>query len=819
MFTWILGNTLVAGVVALLIALFAPVHRSRPALAHLLWVLALVVLLMPKLPLFDTPGNGLRRELRDLFLTAEAPVEVAHSEALGNVGPLPAEFALDATTDVELPTFPVDAPALLSGSAAQSSWLPELNGATALSIAQIAWWAGGLALLAYSAFRILRFQRLVGASEPAPQGLRAEVARVAERLGVAAPEVRMLAGVASPSIWCLGRPLLLWPAGTENDRTSNARSAVIAHELAHVARRDHWVSWLEVPAAAFCWWNPLFWLIRGRIRHFAELSCDAWAVWAYPADRRAFAEALIEIQASSVAAPVALEGLGATDSECKDFERRLNMIMKKRAFPRVSKGAAAFAALAAVLVAPGFSDGGSHDGPLTVSTDAGKRPVLELRVEAARWMEKAEALFSKQEYDAAHEAFAHVLQLDPDNGKAHGRMGYLLIGEGAFAEAGEHFIRQYELGENRPTALYNLACAKARAGEKKAALKKVKAAVLHGFGNTQLMADDADLASIRDEPAYQELLELATVANELKYELSMLEGEGEDRDFLELHGELAKICSANGELLAEHGHLALKGKAFKRAAWAFGRQAEIGHEVPTAYYNLACARSLAGDVEGAVLDLERAANEGMRYTAMVKDGDLANVRKSPRYAGLEARIAGEVDELMALKSQVEEGDLAAAAPVLKRIASDEASSLKQRAWAAQALGRMLVQEGRFEDALGTLEYAASLDTAVDRSAFQMAEAYAGLGRDAEALQHVKFAVELGYADAKAVKAVLASNSACTPATVETMVKRAAASKSKSYGKGYGEKKKNAWSAGMKKKKKKWSAGGTAYKQKPLKGDA
>jgi beta-lactamase regulating signal transducer with metallopeptidase domain len=57
------------------------------------------------------------------------------------------------------------------------------------------------------------------------------------------------------------------------------------------------VSWLEIPAAALAWWNPLFWWIRGRIRHYAELSCDAWAVWAYPADRRLFAEALIDMQA------------------------------------------------------------------------------------------------------------------------------------------------------------------------------------------------------------------------------------------------------------------------------------------------------------------------------------------------------------------------------------------------------------------------------------------------------------------------------------------------------------------------------------------
>jgi len=33
---------------------------------------------------------------------------------------------------------------------------------------------------------------------------------------------------------------------------------IIAHELAHMHRRDHWITWLELGASIPWWWNPLF---------------------------------------------------------------------------------------------------------------------------------------------------------------------------------------------------------------------------------------------------------------------------------------------------------------------------------------------------------------------------------------------------------------------------------------------------------------------------------------------------------------------------------------------------------------------------------
>ncbi len=54
--------------------------------------------------------------------------------------------------------------------------------------------------------------------------------------------------------------------------------------------------------------------------------------------------------------------------------------------------------------------------------------------------------------------------------------------------------------------LYNLACARARLGQKNEALTALSGAIDNGFSNARLMASDNDLASIRDEAEFMELL-------------------------------------------------------------------------------------------------------------------------------------------------------------------------------------------------------------------------------------------------------------------------------------------------------------------------
>ncbi|HEX6881981.1 MAG TPA: M56 family metallopeptidase, partial [Planctomycetota bacterium] len=655
----------------------------------------------------------------------------------------------------------------------------------------LAWGLGAALVLWRSARRILPFQRLVRRSPRAPRELVQDVRTVARQLGVRAPEVRVVAGVASPSIWCLGRPRLLWPAQAQAANAPRARRALIAHELAHLARRDHWVSWLEIPAAALAWWNPLFWLIRGRIRHYAELSCDAWAVWTYPADRRLFAEALIDLQARTRTAPIALQGLGATDSECKDFERRLDMIMKKRMFPGVSKGVVACAAALAVLSSPGFSGGEECSG----KPGAGAA-LVEARVKGQELAKKAGALLDAQRSEEARALLEQVVTLDPRNGWAHGRLGYLRIQAGQLEEARQSFERQFELGYDRPSALYNAACAVARAGDAEGALERVRAAVNVGFTDVALMEKDKDLDSIRGDERFGKEVARARAAAELRQELTRLEHEKNDALFVATHAELCAIWVGDGNLQSEHGHLALKVGDPEGAALAFGRQAAAGFDVPRALYNRACARSLAGDLDGALADLSRAADEGMGYDGISKDTDLDRLRARPGFADVQARILARAEGMKGMKALLASED-AADAPALARLADDASQPEKFRFLAAQSLGKLQLRAGRFAEAHASFERAAALGLEPRFSAFGMAQALAGAGKKPEALRHVAMALDLGYDDPDAVDALLTGNALATPAEASVMVERASELRAKGKGKDAYASTGKAWAAGIK----------------------
>jgi hypothetical protein len=203
--------------------------------------------------------------------------------------------------------------------------------------------------------RVLRFRRLLLQGKRAPRCLRRDVDDLAVKLRVHAPATRLVRRIRSPFVWGLGRAQLLWPAALMDSLPAPCRRSVIAHELAHLRRRDHWVSWLQVFAECLWWWNPLFWYVRRQLRQNAELACDAWVIGTLPEDRRAYAEALIEVtqQVSQTAAP--LPALGMNGSARQVFERRLTMIMRDRVPCRVPRAGLAAVGLLALLALPGWS--------------------------------------------------------------------------------------------------------------------------------------------------------------------------------------------------------------------------------------------------------------------------------------------------------------------------------------------------------------------------------------------------------------------------------------------------------------------------------
>ena len=119
---------------------------------------------------------------------------------------------------------------------------------------------------------------------------------LAERLGLRhCPRVWVVPAPISPLLWALvGEPRLLVPASLLERLTEEQWDTLLAHELAHLRRRDHWVRILELACLGLYWWHPAVWWARCRLREVEEQCCDAWVVWALPGAVETYATAPVE---------------------------------------------------------------------------------------------------------------------------------------------------------------------------------------------------------------------------------------------------------------------------------------------------------------------------------------------------------------------------------------------------------------------------------------------------------------------------------------------------------------------------------------------
>jgi len=768
MWTMVIENTAVAAGLAGLVALTCLFNRRRPAICHLAWLLVLVVLVMPPLPLgVDSPGGKLRQALSG-WLPQGSPVD-GLSATQARIPP-----ALEVTTGPRSELLASAAPAIAADAGASShetmatAVLRRLSALSLSTWALLIWGAGASVVLLRLAHRMWAFHVKVRAAPPAPPALVESVTRVAHQLGVAAPQVRLLEGVGTPSVWCLGRPTLLWPTEGGELLESAREPSLIAHELAHLARRDHWVAWFEMLAKISCWWNPLFWIIRRQVRSYAELSCDAWATWAFPAERRVYAEALIDAQARSIHAPMALQGLCATDTEFRDFERRLSMIMKQEVSKGVPAGVAVVALLATALVFPIASDAG--EGRRSRAGES-ETSIAEL-VETKKLFEKAEKLYKNEQSEEALELFREVLRLDPEHGLAHARVGYILASQGSPAAAVEHFQREIALEHGVATATYNVACMQSLAGDGEAALAALQKAVRLGFANADLLKKDTDLATIRGSAAFDAALAAAAKSAQLRKKLDMANAKGGGGEVLELYEALSAIVSDDGKLAHDHGLRLLENDRTVEAAAAFTRQVELGYAVGNGYYNRACALARSGDSGGSIRDLNQAVKHGMSFAGVRQDEDLASLRGDPRFEKLERKLSASKMRAKEIQVALEAGDQAGAEAELEKLIASRRSDKKIRGWAHDQLGTLLLESGRYNEAIAAYSRALAQGFPAEKVAFQIATAHAAMGQDELALTNFNHALDLGFAESDTMTDALQAWEVGDEATRSDLIKRA-----------------------------------------------
>jgi beta-lactamase regulating signal transducer with metallopeptidase domain len=329
-----LGNAAVAAVLALLALAAGRVCRSA-AVRHLLWVLVLLKLVTP--PLFHVP-------LAVLPASWEAPPAEPSPLVGGVLLPLPT------------PPAPPIAPAPSVERA--PTWWERFRGMGADHWVMTVWLTGAAGWFVWQGRRIIRFRRWIARAQDAGPEVAAAAHRIARSLGIACPPaVKAASGIGSPMLWGWGRStVVLFPRELLARLSPEARDTLLAHELAHFLRGDHWVRLLEFVATGLYWWHPAVWLARTGIEAAEEECCDAWVVGGLAASPRRYAEALLATIdfVAELRRPCLPPGACPANRDARLLQRRLAAIVHaERPRPLRGRGVAVrMAVVAALLVQP-----------------------------------------------------------------------------------------------------------------------------------------------------------------------------------------------------------------------------------------------------------------------------------------------------------------------------------------------------------------------------------------------------------------------------------------------------------------------------------
>ena len=126
----------------------------------------------------------------------------------------------------------------------------------------------------------MRFERLLRDTLPASRRTEQLTAEIAARLGVRrVPTVRYVQFADIPMLWCAGmRPTIVLPLGLVSEINDDHLALILAHELVHLRRRDHWVRFIELIVITLYWWNPMVRMIRRQIhRRKTSVATPAFA--------------------------------------------------------------------------------------------------------------------------------------------------------------------------------------------------------------------------------------------------------------------------------------------------------------------------------------------------------------------------------------------------------------------------------------------------------------------------------------------------------------------------------------------------------------
>jgi beta-lactamase regulating signal transducer with metallopeptidase domain len=244
-----------------------------------------------------------------------------------------------------------------------------------LPLLVVAWLLGLLAMSLRMLGGLLYVQRLRSYRvRPLPAAWQERLAALAARSGVRRPVALLESALVQvPLVVGHWRPVILLPLGTVAGLTPAYLEAILAHELAHVLRRDYLVNLLQTVAEVLFFYHPAVWFVANCVRTERENCCDDAATAMVGGDPLRLARALTalaEWTQSAVVPSAPSLALAAIGKRGALLNRVRRLVTRRPAAPTLAEGL-----MAGALVLGGLGLLGSSvalAGPLANVT----RPVV-----------------------------------------------------------------------------------------------------------------------------------------------------------------------------------------------------------------------------------------------------------------------------------------------------------------------------------------------------------------------------------------------------------------------------------------------------------
>jgi beta-lactamase regulating signal transducer with metallopeptidase domain len=169
--------------------------------------------------------------------------------------------------------------------------------------------------------------------------------RLCRQMAIAkSPAIALKDGIPGPVLIGIIHPIILLPATL----AANHIDMILAHELAHLRRRDLWWRWLAELIGVLYFFHPLVYFLRRELSRAEEAACDSQALCATGKGPRDYGRLLLSLVASPARSPQPQMFAAGIVESAASLRNRLRLLAHAR---EMSRRAVIISSLCTVLIA------------------------------------------------------------------------------------------------------------------------------------------------------------------------------------------------------------------------------------------------------------------------------------------------------------------------------------------------------------------------------------------------------------------------------------------------------------------------------------